>query len=111
MFFTSFGIAIALVNCIHNFAITNSQRITSKIRSPFFLKRGNFARICWEKLHFLIKTEHETFIIFLIAAVIFPLNMKVSTGSLPLGRLKERYSLATADASSLPIGKLPSVDR
>ena len=103
--------ANAPVNSIHHFAITNSQRIYSKIRSPFFFKRGNFILICCEKLQFLIKTEHKALIIFRIATLIFPLNMKVSTGSLPLGRLEERYSLTAADASTLPIGKLPSVDR
>ena len=76
-----------------------------------FIEPDNLSRIFRQNFDFLIKIEKITSFIIRCAAILLPLNVKICTGSPPFSRLEQCYSLAVADASSLPVFKLPSVDR
>jgi hypothetical protein len=111
IFFVSFSIACAVVNSIHHFVLAYVQRIRSKNRSPASIEPDDLFRIFRHQLHFLINIEDEALFIVRRATVLLPLNVKISTGSFPLRRLEQGDSVGAADASSPPVGKLPSVDR
>ena len=76
-----------------------------------FIEPDNLSRIFRQNFDFLIKIEKITSFIIRCAAILLPLNVKISTGSFPLRRLEQGDSVGAADASSPPVGKLPSVDR